>query len=137
MRAVAPNRRRPYVRSMVGWWRKNPYFVEYMIHEGSAFFVAAYALILMVGLLRLTQGEAAWNGWLTALRSPLSIAGHLILLVAMLYHAWTWFTIMPITLPPIFVAGKRLSATAITAGGLAATLLTSVLLLLLVWRLGT
>ena len=137
MKPRAIGKRRPYVRPMAGWWRKNPYFVEYMIHEGSAFFVAAYALVLLVGLLRLSQGEAAWNGWLLALRSPVSIAGHLLLLAAMLYHAWTWFTIMPITLPPIFVAGKRLSASAITAGGLAATVLASVVLLLVVWRLST
>jgi L-lactate utilization protein LutB len=37
------SKRRPYVRSMDGWWRKNPFFVEYMIHEGTALFVAAYA----------------------------------------------------------------------------------------------
>lgn len=135
MKPRAIGKRRPYVRPMAGWWRKNPYFVEYMIHEGSAFFVAAYALVLLVGLLRLSQGEAAWNGWLVALHSPLSIAGHLLLLAAMLYHAWTWFNIMPITLPPIFVAGKRLSASAITAGGVAATVLASVILLLVVWRL--
>ncbi|MBK7685951.1 MAG: fumarate reductase subunit C [Rhodocyclaceae bacterium] len=135
MKPRAIGKRRPYVRPMAGWWRKNPYFVEYMIHEGSAFFVAAYALVLLVGLLRLSQGEAAWNGWLFALHSPLSIAGHLLLLAAMLYHAWTWFNIMPITLPPIFVAGKRLSASAITAGGVAGTVLASVILLLVVWRL--
>ena len=34
------NQRRPYVRPMTGWWKKNPYFVEYMVHEGSALFVA-------------------------------------------------------------------------------------------------
>ena len=53
------NKRRPYVRSMDGWWRKNPFFVEYMIHEGTALFVAAYAAILLTGLVRLAQGEAA------------------------------------------------------------------------------
>ena len=128
-------KRRPYVRPMAGWWRKNPYFVEYMIHEGSALFVAAYAMVLLIGLLCLSQGETAWNAWLMALRSPVSIAGHLLLLAAMLYHAWTWFNIMPITLPPIIVAGKRVSVSAITAGGLAATALASVALLLVVWRL--
>jgi fumarate reductase subunit C len=28
---------------MDGWWKKNPFFVEYMIHEATALFVAAYA----------------------------------------------------------------------------------------------
>jgi fumarate reductase subunit D len=68
------NKRRPYVRSMDGWWRKNPFFVEYMIHEGTALFVAAYAGILLTGLVRLSQGEAAWNAWLASLKNPWYIA---------------------------------------------------------------
>ncbi len=31
-------------------------------------------IVLLVGVVRLAQGEAAWNGWLAALRSPWSIA---------------------------------------------------------------
>ncbi len=86
---------------MQGWWRRNTFYIEYMIHEGTAVFVAAYALVLLVGLVRLAQGQAAWDAWLAALRSPLSIAFHVIVLVAISYHAWTWFNIMPRTLPPI------------------------------------
>ena len=93
---------------MDGWWKKNPYYVEYMIHEGTALFVAAYAIILLVGLVRLGQGEAAWNGWLEALKSPLSLVCHAALLVAIAYHAFTWFKLFPLTMPPIMVGGKRL-----------------------------
>jgi fumarate reductase subunit C len=128
-------KRRPYVRAMDGWWRKNPYFVEYMIHEGTALFVAAYAVILLVGLFRLSQGEAAWNAWLMALRSPLSILAHLVLLAALLYHAWTWFKIMPRTLPPIRIDGKRVSPAAITGAGLLASAIGSLIVLGLVWGL--
>ena len=49
------SKRKPYVRPMEGWWKKNPYFVEYMVHESTALFVAAYALTLLVGLVRLSQ----------------------------------------------------------------------------------
>ena len=132
----AASKRRPYVRPMDGWWKKNPYFVKYMLHEGTAFFVAAYAAVLLVGVLRLSQGEAAWNGWVEALQSPLSIVGHVMLLVAMLYHTWTWFNIMPITLPPIKVGGKRVSATAITTTGLLAAVIASVVILILAWGMG-
>ena len=111
--------RRPYVRSMAGWWRKNPYFIEYMVHEGTAFFVAAYALILLASIFILGQGEAAWTRWLGFLTSPMSIVIHVLLLVAMLYHTWTWFNIMPRTLPPILVNGQRVSAATITRSGLA------------------
>jgi len=127
------SKRRPYVRSMDGWWKKNPYFIEYMIHESTALFVAGYAFVLLVGLIRLGQGEAAWNGWLEALQSPLSLIFHLIFLVAIAYHTYTWFKIMPITMPPIIVGGKRLGPGVITGSGLLAALVASLALFGLVW----
>lgn len=135
MRPRAIGKRRPYQRSMAGWWRRNTFFVEYMIHEGTAIFVGAYALVLLVGLVRLGQGEAAWASWLTALKSPVSVGFHILALAAMLYHSWTWFNIMPRTLPPILIDGKRLSARAMTAGGLVATVFASIAMCWLVWKL--
>ncbi len=125
--------RRPYKRPMPGWWRKNPYFVEYVVHEATACFVAAYALVFLAGLLCLVQGEEAWAAWLAVLRSPWSIVAHLVMLVAMGYHSYTWFKIMPKTLPPVVVRGQRLSPGAITGGGLFAALAASLLVLGLAW----
>ena len=127
------NKRRPYVRSMDGWWRRNPYFVEYMIHEGTALFVAAYAGIQLNGLLHLSQGEAAWNAWLAALKNPFYIGFHVLALIALTYHTYTWFKIMPRTMPPVVVGGQRLSAWAITGSGLAVASAACLGLLALVW----
>jgi fumarate reductase subunit C len=127
------NKRRPYVRSMDGWWRKNPFFVEYMIHEGTALFVAAYAGILLTGLVRLSQGEAAWNAWLASLQHPWYIAFHVVALIAITYHTYTWFKIMPRTMPPVVVGGRQLSAWEITGSGLAVAAAASLGLFALVW----
>lgn len=135
MTSPARNGRRPHRRSMQGWWRRDTFYIEYMIHEATAVFVAAYALVLLVGLMRLSQGQAAWDAWLQALRSPLSTVFHVITLVALSYHTWTWFHIMPRTLPPILLKGKRLSAAAITRSGLAATAIISLILFGLAWSL--
>ena len=129
------SKRKPYVRSMDGWWKKNPYFVEYVFHESTAFFVLGYALTLLVGLVRLGQGEAAWNAWLEALKSPLALVAHLVLLAAITYHTISWFKIMPITLPPIMVGGKKLSPCAIVTGGLTAAAAAGLALFVLVWRI--
>ena len=129
--------RRPYKRPMTGWWRKNPYFVEYMIHEGTALCVAVYAVILLVGLMALARGEAAWLQWLALMRSTPSLLLHGFLLVGFLYHSWTWFHIMPRTLPPIKLGGERLSAAAISNTGLTVALLASVLILALAMRLAS
>lgn len=127
------SKRRPYVRPMAGWWRRNPFFVEYMIHEGTALFVAAYGVVLLAGLVCLAQGEAAWNGWLAAMRHPLALVFHLVVLAMVSYHSWTWFRIMPKTMPPLVIGGKRVAPAMITAGGVTATVAASLALLAIVW----
>jgi fumarate reductase subunit C len=121
--------RRAYVRPMQGWWKRDPFFVRYMVREVTAVAVAVYALILMWGVVCLAQGEAAWNGWLAAMRSPWSLLLHGVLLYAMFVHAKSWFEIMPKTMPMLFVGGKRVSGPAITRTGWAATALVSVAVL--------
>jgi fumarate reductase subunit C len=127
---MSDSRREPlprgaYVRPMRAWWRRDPYFVRYMWREATAFAVWIYALVLAVGLLRLAQGEVAWNGWLQALRSPASLLLHLLLLVAMVVHARSWFQIMPKTMPPVHVGGRRLAATTVTRLGWTAAVVAS------------
>lgn len=129
----AAGARRPYVRSMRGWWRRDPFFARYMLREATAVAVLIYAVILTEGLVRLAQGEAAWNGRLAALRSPWSVLLHLVLLAAMVFHALTWFEIMPKTLPAIFIGGRRVSAATITRCGWTAAILASVGLFALAW----
>ena len=112
---------RAYVRPMRGWWRRNPFFVRYMAREATAVAVAVYAIALTTGVVRLAQGEAAWNGWLEALRSTWSLLMHLALLAAMVVHAKSWFEIMPKTMPMIRIGGRRLAAATITRAGWCAT----------------
>lgn len=122
----------PYVRSMQKWWMRDPFFKAYMVREATAVFVAAYALVLLVGLVRLAQGEAAWNGWLAAMQSPASVLFHAVTFAAFVYHTWSWFRIMPKTMPPVFVGTKRLPPAAITGAGLAAALVACAALVLFV-----
>jgi succinate dehydrogenase subunit C len=123
---------RTYVRPMDGWWRRNPYFVRYMVREGSSVFLGIYAIILLVGLLRLTQGEVAYEAWRAALVSPISILFHWLALLTVGYHAWTWWKVAPKTAPDVRVAGRPLPEIVITAGGCVATLAVSVLVYVIV-----
>ena len=124
--------RRPYVRSMDGWWKRDAYFVSYMVREVTALFVAAYAVVLLVGLVRLGQGEAAFNHWLQYLKNGWMLAFHLVVLAVFCYHTWSWFKIMPKTLPIMFVGGKRVQPGAITGTGLAASVVACLAVLLIV-----
>jgi fumarate reductase subunit C len=117
---------------MRGWWRKNPFYVRYMIREASSVFLAIYSVILLVGLLRLTQGEAAWEAWRAALTSIGSMVFHLLALLTVAYHAYTWWKVAPKTAPDLRFAGRPLPELVITAGGWLATLGTSALVYVIV-----
>jgi len=123
---------RTYVRPMAGWWRRNPYFVRYMIREGSSVFLAVYAFILLAGLFRLTQGQAAWDAWRAALASPVSLVFHWFALLVVSYHAYTWWKVAPKTAPDLRWRNRPLPEPVITFGGLAATIGASVLIYILV-----
>lgn len=123
---------KPYVRSMDGWWRKNPFFMRYMAREASAVFLAVYAVILLTGLFRLSQGAAAYQAWLAALTQPVAIVFHGVALLAVAYHAYTWWKVMPKTLPMLQVGARRVPEITLSAVGWAATLAVSLLVYALV-----
>ena len=123
---------RTYTRPMDGWWRKNPYFVRYMIREGSSIFLAIYSVILLMGLYRLTQGEAAWNAWRAALTSPASVLFHWLALLTVGYHAYTWWKVAPKTAPDLRVAGRAVPECVVMAGGWLATVGASILVYIIV-----
>ena len=60
--------RRPYIRKVkANLWLGQRRYVIYMIRELTSLFVGLYCAVLVVGLLRLSQGRAAWDGFLAAL----------------------------------------------------------------------
>ena len=126
------SRRKPYVRPMDGWWRRNPYYVRYMLMELTSVIVAVYAAILLVGVWRLSQGQLQYEGWLATLRTPFAIAAHLFMLVAMCYHAYTWWKVLPKTLPLIHVGGKPVPGILLSSTGWLATLVVSAMIFALV-----
>ena len=121
-----------YVRSMYRWWRRDPFFVRYMMRELTAPFVAIYAVILLVGVVRLAEGEAAYNAWLAALTHPASILFHWVLFIAITYHAVTLWKVMPKTMPRLTLGGRALPESTVTVLGWIATLAVSVAVYLVV-----
>src|SRR6516225_7577854 len=59
--------RRPYLRQMPrGWWLRQPRYTAYMVRELTSLFIALYSVFLVLGLVRLAQGSAAWDDFLAA-----------------------------------------------------------------------
>ena len=118
-------KRHTYVRPMQGWWRRDPFFMRYMAREATAIFVYLYGIVLVIGLVALRNGAAAFDAWLAWLRHPLGIAFQLVALAVFAYHTWSWFEIMPKTMPPVIVGGRKLAPGLITTAGLAAAAVAS------------
>lgn len=121
------NARRPYVRSMDGWWRRHPFYREYMLHEGIAFLVALYAGLLIAGLWQLREGREAWLAWVAWLKHPSMLCLHAILLLGFAYHSWSWFHILPRTMRPLKWQGRRVNDRTVVRLGLAAALIVNLL----------
>ena len=105
---------------MGSWWLRNPFYRWYMVRESSCIVITAYAVILLWGLMRLVEGRLAFEAWRESLTTPWAVGFHLVALPLVIYHAWTWFKVMPKTLPFISIAGHRLADRAIIVAGVAA-----------------
>ena len=114
-----------YTRPVTGtWWTSLPYYRWYMFRELSSLFITLYALVLLWGLASLVRGRSAYEAWLDMLSAPALVLFHAVTLVLVIYHAWTWFKIMPKTLPRI-----PLSDTVVVVSGVSAVILVSAVLL--------
>jgi fumarate reductase subunit C len=92
--------RRPYVRALERhWWLRRRRYVLYMLRELTSLFIAAYCVLMVVGLARLAQGEPAWDGFVAALCGPVAVALQLLALVFAVIHSVTWFALTPRVLP--------------------------------------
>jgi fumarate reductase subunit C len=94
-------RRKPYVREVpkFRWFFRHPRYLRYMAREVTCIFIGAYSLLLVVGLMRLSQGQAAYEAFLLALRNPASMVFHVLALAFSVYHTVTWFNVTPKALP--------------------------------------
>jgi fumarate reductase subunit C len=93
--------RRPFFRevSRTRWYLRHPRYMRYMAREVTCIFIAVYTVILIVGIARLGQSPDAYQSFLQALQTPVSIAFHLAALVFSVYHSVTWFNLAPKAMP--------------------------------------
>ena len=92
--------RRPFLRQVKrSWWLQHPRYIAYMIRELTSLFVGLYCALLVVGLVRLSQGAAAWDGFVAAFSSPFGVVFQCLCLVFAIYHSVTWFALTPKAMP--------------------------------------
>jgi len=122
---------RPYLRAQPRhWWAHAPYRA-YTIRELSGVALAFYAAILLAGLVSLTRGPAAFESYRQFLASPLSLLIHLLLLTAAVWHMWTWFQILPKTMPKLVWRGRLIRQDMMSLTATAVAIASSLFLLAL------
>ncbi|WP_428772726.1 fumarate reductase subunit FrdC [Vibrio sp.] len=124
--------RKPYVREMKSsWWSKHPFYRFYMLREATVLPLILFTLFLTFGLGALVKGPQAWQSWLEFMANPLVVAINIVALVGSLFHAHTFFNMMPQVMP-IRVGGKPLDKKVIVLSQWAAVAFISLVVLIVV-----
>lgn len=77
------------------WWLHNPAYRRYLLREATALPLFVYALVLVSGLYRYTQGQLAFTRWLEAMQAPGWLAFHGLAVAACVLHAVSWIELVP------------------------------------------
>jgi fumarate reductase subunit C len=89
---LPPSKYPRYIRKpSAGWWLSGKGYRRFAAREFTSVFAAVYSGILLLFLLALSRGREAYEGFLQWLALPGVLLLHVIILVAMVYHASTWF----------------------------------------------
>lgn len=101
--------RKPYNRPVkkMTWWLENPFYIFYMVREGTAVLALFAVLEILFGVFMFsmcdlnaaeatTETAAPYLWYINSfLGNPLIIIINLIILGSQIFHAVTWFSLMP------------------------------------------
>ena len=124
--------RKPYVREMTRtWWKDDPFYRFYMVREATILPLIFFTICLTFGLGCLVKGPEAWAGWLSFMSNPIVVVLNILALLGSLFHAQTFFSMMP-QVVPIKIKGKKLDKKIIVLAQWAAVAAISLFVLVLV-----
>ena len=87
---------KPYTRKMPAtWWLKNRAYFWFMVRELTAVFMGIYCIVLLVLLYHMKRGGSSFDDFLPLLQTGWSVGFHFIAFVAAMFHAVTWFALVP------------------------------------------
>jgi fumarate reductase subunit C len=83
------------VRTPIFWWLGRLSYTRFILRELTSLFVAFAALLLLVQVWALGQGEGPYARFESWLGSPVALALHAVVLVVLLVHTVTWLNLAP------------------------------------------
>jgi fumarate reductase subunit C len=124
--------RKPYVREMKRtWWKDHPFYRFYMLRESTVLPIILFTLFLTFGLGSLVKGPEAWASWLEFMANPIVVIISILSLAGSLFHAQTFFSMMPQVMP-IRIKGKTLDKKVVVLAQWAAVAFISLIVLIIV-----
>lgn len=124
--------RKPYVREVKRtWWKNHAFYRFYMLREATVLPLILFTLFLTFGLGALVKGPEAWQTWLAFMANPLVVGINLVALAGSLFHAHTFFSMMPQVMP-IKLKGKSVDKRLIVLAQWAAVAFISLVVLIIV-----
>ncbi len=124
--------RKPYVREMKRtWWMKSPFYRFYMLREATVLPMIFFTICLTFGLGSLVRGAESWDSWLHFMANPIVIIINILALLGSLFHAQTYFSMMP-QVVPIQIKGKPVDKKVIVLGQWAVVAVITVIALIVV-----
>ncbi len=124
--------RKPYVREMKRtWWNDRPFYRFYMLREATVLPLIFFTICMLFGLGSLVKGPVAWASWLDFMANPIIIALNILALAASLFHAQTFFSMMPQVIPVSF-NGKKLDKKVVVLAQWAAVAAITLLVMIII-----
>lgn len=91
--------RKPYVQPVkANWWTDRAFYIAYMLREGTsvvALWVALELIYFALLAVLIPQPLVAIVYVAAFIKSPIVIILNIIAIVSVLYHALTWYNLMP------------------------------------------
>lgn len=101
-------------RMPIFWWVHKKAYVWFILRELTSISVAVYALIMIFQIRALLNGPDSYEALMDFFATPFSIVLHTVLLVAVVFHSFTWFNLAP-TAMVLKLGKKRIPGAAIIA----------------------
>ncbi len=111
--------------------KKSSFYRFYMLREATVLPLILFTLFLTFGLGSLVKGPESWQAWLSFMSNPVVVAINIVALAGSLFHAHTFFGMMPQVMP-IRIKGKLLDKKVIVLSQWAAVAAISLIVLIIV-----
>ena len=133
--SLAPTRELKLYRRPMSfwWWLDRPAYFKFIVRELTCLFVGAFAILTLLQIRAVGEGPEAYAAFAATLASPAGIAFSVVAFLFVLYHAVTWFSLVPTTIV-LRVGERRVPSSVIAGAHFAGWLVVSVVVAYIVLR---